>query len=154
MSEQHRSLPRREAPAVLVEITDWARAEAQVMPVRIAVFVVEQGVPEDIERDDFDAVSRHAIARDAGGVAPRQAVIRLLLGKTSLLAGAFLAGGYAALVLLALPALPAPLAITRVIHGGIAVIASVACSVAGRRLENACRVPPSSGDTDANTPAR
>ena len=67
MSEQHRSLPRREAPAVLVEITDWARAEAQVMPVRIAVFVVEQGVPEDIERDEFDVVSRHAIARDAGG---------------------------------------------------------------------------------------
>ena len=67
MSEQHRSLPRREAPAVLVEITDWARAEAQVMPVRIAVFVVEQGVPEDIERDEFDAVSRHAIARDAAG---------------------------------------------------------------------------------------
>ena len=67
MSEQHRSLPRREAPAVLVEITDWARAEAQVMPVRIAVFVVEQGVPEDIERDDFDAVSRHAIARDEAG---------------------------------------------------------------------------------------
>ncbi len=98
--------------------------------------------------------TRRTLARDAGGVAPRQAVIRLLLGKTSLLAGAFLAGGYAALVLLALPALPAPLAITRVIHGGIAVIASVACSVAGRRLENACRVPPSSGDTDANTPAR
>ena len=67
MSEQHRSLPRREAPAVLVEITDWARAEAQVMPVRMAVFVVEQGVPEDIERDAFDAVSRHAIARDEAG---------------------------------------------------------------------------------------
>ena len=67
MSEQHRSLPRREAPDVRVEITDWARAEAQVMPVRIAVFVVEQGVPEDIERDDFDAVSRHAIARDEAG---------------------------------------------------------------------------------------
>ena len=67
MSEQHRSLPRREAPAVLVEITDWARAEAQVMPVRMAVFMVEQGVPEDIERDEFDAVSRHAIARDEAG---------------------------------------------------------------------------------------
>lgn len=67
MSEQHRSLPRREAPAVRIEITDWARAEAQVMPVRMAVFVVEQGVPEDIERDAFDAVSRHAIARDEAG---------------------------------------------------------------------------------------
>ena len=31
MSEQHRSLPRREAPAVRIEITDWARAEAQVV---------------------------------------------------------------------------------------------------------------------------
>jgi len=28
---------------------------------------VEQGVPEDIERDEFDAVSRHAIARDEAG---------------------------------------------------------------------------------------
>ena len=67
MSEQREALPRREAPDVRVEITDWARAEAQVMPVRMAVFVVEQGVPEDIERDAFDAVSRHAIARDEAG---------------------------------------------------------------------------------------
>ena len=67
MSEQREALPRREAPDVRVEITDWARAEAQVMPVRMAVFVVEQGVPEDIERDEFDAVSRHAIARDEAG---------------------------------------------------------------------------------------
>ena len=67
MSEQREALPRREAPDVRVEITDWARAEAQVMPVRMAVFMVEQGVPEDIERDEFDAVSRHAIARDEAG---------------------------------------------------------------------------------------
>lgn len=67
MSEQREALPRREAPDVRVEITDWARAEAQVMPVRMAVFLVEQGVPEDIERDEFDAVSRHAIARDEAG---------------------------------------------------------------------------------------
>ena len=67
MSEQREALPRREAPDVRVEIADWARAEAQVMPVRMAVFVVEQGVPEDIERDEFDAVSRHAIARDEAG---------------------------------------------------------------------------------------
>ena len=67
MSEQREALPRREAPDVRVEITDWARAEAQVMPVRMAVFVVEQGEPEDIEREEFDAVSRHAIARDEAG---------------------------------------------------------------------------------------
>src|SRR5690606_1648041 len=67
MGEQREALPRREAPDVRVEIADWARAEAQVMPVRMAVFMVEQGVPEDIERDEFDAVSRHAIARDEAG---------------------------------------------------------------------------------------
>jgi predicted GNAT family N-acyltransferase len=67
MSEQHQTSPRSEAPVVRVEIADWAKAEAQVMPVRMAVFVVEQGVPEDIERDVFDAVSRHAIARDEAG---------------------------------------------------------------------------------------
>ncbi|MDX9884572.1 GNAT family N-acetyltransferase [Thauera sp.] len=67
MSEQHQTSPRSNAPEVRVEIADWARAEAQVMPLRMAVFVVEQGVPEDIERDDFDAVSRHAIARDEAG---------------------------------------------------------------------------------------
>lgn len=53
--------------AVDVEITDWEVAAPQVMPVRMAVFVVEQGVPEEIERDGFDALSRHAIARDGTG---------------------------------------------------------------------------------------
>ena len=67
MSERRQTSLRSEAPLVRVEIADWAKAELQVMPVRMAVFVVEQGVPEDIERDVFDAVSRHAIARDAGG---------------------------------------------------------------------------------------
>ena len=50
-----------------VEGADWTRARALVLPVRTAVFVVEQGVPESIERDAMDAVSRHAIARDASG---------------------------------------------------------------------------------------
>ncbi|MHB1374092.1 MAG: GNAT family N-acetyltransferase [Thauera sp.] len=54
--------------SVELEVADWARAEALVMPVRTAVFVVEQGVPESIERDAMDALSRHAIARDSGGV--------------------------------------------------------------------------------------
>lgn len=50
-----------------VEVADWTRARALVLPVRTAVFVVEQGVPESIERDAMDAVSRHAIARDVSG---------------------------------------------------------------------------------------
>jgi len=50
-----------------VEVRGWGEAEACVMPVRTEVFVVEQGVPAEIERDALDAVCRHAIARDAGG---------------------------------------------------------------------------------------
>ena len=50
-----------------IEVVGWDEAEMLVMPVRTEVFVVEQGVPAEIERDAFDAVCRHAIARDAGG---------------------------------------------------------------------------------------
>lgn len=52
---------------VRIEVVGWDEAEARVMPVRTGVFVVEQGVPEEIERDAFDAVCRHAIAHDAEG---------------------------------------------------------------------------------------
>jgi predicted GNAT family N-acyltransferase len=93
MSEQRQAPGVTTAQDVGVEITDWASAEAQVMPVRMAVFVVEQGVPEDIERDAFDALSRHAIARDltrtvvaTGRLLPdghigRMAVVAALRGK-------------------------------------------------------------------------
>ena len=50
-----------------IEVVGWDEAEMLVMPVRTEVFVVEQGVPAEIERDAFDAACRHAIARDAGG---------------------------------------------------------------------------------------
>ncbi|MBV2265042.1 MAG: GNAT family N-acetyltransferase [Thauera sp.] len=50
-----------------IEVRGWDEAEARVMPVRTEVFIVEQGVPEEIERDAFDVVCRHAIARDASG---------------------------------------------------------------------------------------
>ena len=50
-----------------LEIMDWDTAQARVMPLRMQVFVVEQGVPADIELDEFDALSRHAVALNAGG---------------------------------------------------------------------------------------
>lgn len=52
--------------AVQVRLLDWAHARAQAMPIRETVFVKEQGVPPEIEMDEFDAVSEHAIAI-AGG---------------------------------------------------------------------------------------
>jgi predicted GNAT family N-acyltransferase len=51
----------------VVRIADWDTAGPLVMPLRLRVFVEEQGVPADIELDRFDAVSRHAIALDERG---------------------------------------------------------------------------------------
>lgn len=55
------------AEAVRVDLGDWASVRARAEPVRFSVFVEEQGVPAEIELDEFDAVSLHALALDAGG---------------------------------------------------------------------------------------
>ena len=46
----------------------WAAEEAKLRAVRLAVFVVEQNIPEELEWDEHDAVSAHAIAEDPDGV--------------------------------------------------------------------------------------
>ena len=91
MSEQHRALPRREAPAVLVEITDWARAEAQVMPVRIAVFVDQLEQLDDAARCDlhtFKFVEPDALA----GVAQVENDFAMMQPLEAVLAHGLLAG--------------------------------------------------------------
>ena len=55
------------AETVRVEIGDWTAMRSRAEPVRRAVFVDEQQVPAEIELDDFDPVSLHALAFDAGG---------------------------------------------------------------------------------------
>jgi len=50
-----------------VRVADWARDEAKLRAVRIAVFVIEQNIPEELEWDSHDAVSVHALAEDAAG---------------------------------------------------------------------------------------
>ena len=52
---------------VRIELMDWERARAEASAIRRAVFVVEQGVPEDIELDEHDPYCLHALARDAAG---------------------------------------------------------------------------------------
>lgn len=52
-----------------VESGDWATYAAAAMAVRERVFIKEQGVPEEIERDANDAVSRHVVAFDPNGEA-------------------------------------------------------------------------------------
>ena len=50
-----------------VETVDYAAAAAELHAVREAVFVCEQGVPADLERDAADTHCLHALARDADG---------------------------------------------------------------------------------------
>ena len=49
-----------------IELLDWERARGQAAPIRFAVFVEEQGVPFEIELDEYDPVSLHALAFDGG----------------------------------------------------------------------------------------
>jgi predicted GNAT family N-acyltransferase len=50
-----------------LRIVDWSRSEEKLRAVRLAVFVVEQNIPEELEWDEHDAVSMHALAEDAAG---------------------------------------------------------------------------------------
>lgn len=55
--------------AMSIELGSWEALREIATPIRFAVFVREQKVPAEIELDDWDAKSLHAIARNAGGVA-------------------------------------------------------------------------------------
>lgn len=41
---------------------DWSELQALALPVREAVFIHEQGVPAELERDELDPLSRHVVA--------------------------------------------------------------------------------------------
>lgn len=45
-----------------IELARWSAAQAEARRIRFAVFVEEQGVPADIELDEWDAQSLHALA--------------------------------------------------------------------------------------------
>lgn len=55
------------AAAFRVEAVGFEQALADLRAVRDAVFVQEQGVPVELERDALDPMCRHVIARDAQG---------------------------------------------------------------------------------------
>ena len=44
-----------------IQLQTWSQAEEIVMPIRIEVFVKEQSVPEDLERDEYDIDATHAL---------------------------------------------------------------------------------------------
>lgn len=52
---------------VQVRQVPWADAARELLAVRERVFVLEQNVPAELERDSLDAVCTHVLARDASG---------------------------------------------------------------------------------------
>jgi predicted GNAT family N-acyltransferase len=50
-----------------IEIVPWDTAYDALLSVRQIVFLEEQGVPEEEERDEHDASSIHFLARDGSG---------------------------------------------------------------------------------------
>jgi hypothetical protein len=48
---------------ISIQITHWDEAKSQVMPIRHAVFIKEQEVPEELEWDEFDQDALHAIVK-------------------------------------------------------------------------------------------
>ncbi len=52
-----------------VELGDWNKLRRWAEPLRFAVFVTEQQVPAEIELDEFDDLSVHAVAFDTEGSA-------------------------------------------------------------------------------------
>lgn len=53
--------------SIRIRIGTWDRIKGDAAPIRHQVFVVEQHVPQELEIDDMDEVSIHAVAYDAAG---------------------------------------------------------------------------------------
>ena len=85
---------------IAVAIRDWAEVQGEAAAIRRAVFVDEQRVPLELELDEWDARSRHALARDARGRAVGTG--RLLpdghIGRMAVLAAARASGVGSALL--------------------------------------------------------
>ena len=96
-------------------------------------------------------VTRRALRRHEP-MPPTAGVARLALGKTALLAGAALAGGYAGVALPAATFLEADLPRARAAGATASLLAGVLLAFAGRRLERACEIPPPSSDDPSATP--
>jgi predicted GNAT family N-acyltransferase len=75
-------------PWLELSLGDWAQMQALVQPIRVQVFVSEQGIDLNLEWDEADAQSLHCLARVNGSPAGTG---RLLpdghIGRMAVLAG-------------------------------------------------------------------
>ncbi len=86
--------------AVEIRTGDWAAMRADAAPIRLAVFVREQGCPESEEWDAHDAGSVHAVAyADGVPVATGRLLPDARIGRMAVL-GPHRRGGVGTLVLL------------------------------------------------------
>jgi predicted GNAT family N-acyltransferase len=53
--------------AVQVRVMSWSEAAVEARRIRVQVFVAEQGVPIELELDEWDARCDHALAHNAAG---------------------------------------------------------------------------------------
>jgi predicted GNAT family N-acyltransferase len=76
-------------PSFTVRILDWAEARELARLVRERVFIDEQHVPRDLEWDEWDELSDHAVAQDPQGAAVGTARLLLdgRLGRMAVLSG-------------------------------------------------------------------
>lgn len=56
-----------DSPRFALRSACWVHDVAALQAVRRQVFIEEQGVPEQLEWDEWDAVSLHVLAQDAAG---------------------------------------------------------------------------------------
>ncbi len=54
-------------PAVRVIAGPWSTLQSWAQPIRTEVFVLEQGIAAELEWDQWDELSLHAVALDDGG---------------------------------------------------------------------------------------
>ena len=59
--------PMSEPLSFTVQLVNWSAGSKPLKAIRIAVFVEEQGVPEDLEWDGLDGSSQHVLAVASGG---------------------------------------------------------------------------------------
>ena len=125
----------------LVDALGWPVPQLPLL-VTLVIGVLAAGV-------GFQAFRTHRLVQVRREVLPTsRAVTLLVLGKSCLLAGAGLAGGYAAIAAYFWSRQAASLPRERVVNSLIAVAASVGLAIAGHYLERACRVPPGEPDAD------
>lgn len=75
---------------VVVRPADWKRERRQLLGIRFAVFVDEQGVPPELEPDDNDADACHVLAtiRDGESIGTARLLMNGHIGRMAVLAHA------------------------------------------------------------------